>query len=168
MCLSILHGQVDFGIIPWLYVRIHIIKVMVYYVYVFIYLGHPNLHTSFHLSTFFNMILFLSNNSPPKQYASQLNMNVAWMFLQTTNNCIIEQTTRFENRFVKESSRQFLTFLSNHKWFGQINEHVPCTCLTSSCLDNCSLFLRNFILAYWKRILSILGDKHPNLRSIIS
>jgi hypothetical protein len=66
MCLSILHGQVDFGIIPHIYVRNYIIKVMVYYVYVFIYLGHPNLHTSFHLPTFLNMNFFLSNNSPPK------------------------------------------------------------------------------------------------------
>jgi hypothetical protein len=95
-------------------------------------------------------------------------MNVAQMFLQTTNNCIIEQTTRFEIRFVKESSKQFLTFLSNHKWFGQINEHVSCTCLTSSSLDKCSLLLRNFILAYWKPNLSMLGVNHPNLRSIIS
>jgi hypothetical protein len=61
-----------------------------------------------------------------------------------------------------------LTFLSNHKWFGQINEHVPCTCLTSSCLDKFSLSLWNFILAHWKPILSMLGVNHPNLRSIIS
>jgi hypothetical protein len=110
---------------------------------------------------FFEYEFFWSNNSPPKQYASQLNMNVAWMFLRTINSCIIERMTRFENKFVKESFRQFLTFLSNHKWLGQINEHVPCTCLISSCLDKCSRFLRNFILAYWKPILSMVGVKSP-------